>query len=72
MRKFLEEIRSKSLEDRRSFAFTASAIITGLIFIIWLMTLGVKLDLLSNDEPAEISENEINNNQANVISNFKN
>lgn len=72
MRKFLEEIRSKSLEDRRSFAFTASAIITGLIFIIWLMTLGVKLDLLSNDKPAEISENEINNNQANVISNFKN
>lgn len=56
MEKFLEDLRSRSLADRRSFAFITSAIITGIIFLIWLMTVGVTLDSLSERQDSEIRE----------------
>lgn len=69
MPSFLDNLRNKSNKEKRAFALLSSAILAGVIFIIWLLTVLATWDSrfdFKNEESektAEMTEVEVSESQ---------
>lgn len=67
MKKYIENIQQKPPHERREAAMRIAASITGVIFVGWLATLGVRL---ANPAPKSAQQTTFENQVASVFSAF--
>ena len=67
MKKFIENVKQRPPHERRDVAMRIAAMVTGVIFLGWMATLGVRL---ANPAPKSAAESSFEHQVASVFSAF--